>query len=70
MLSTAHLLIVVAVVVLLFGASAIPKFAKSLGQAKGEFEKGLRESREEAEKNAANSPAPQVGAQKTEEKKG
>jgi sec-independent protein translocase protein TatA len=73
MLSTAHLLIVVAVVVLLFGASAIPKFAKSLGQAKGEFEKGVRESREEAEKNAANPPAPQVGqagAQKTEEKKG
>ncbi|MBN8217569.1 MAG: twin-arginine translocase TatA/TatE family subunit [Spirochaetes bacterium] len=69
MLSTAHLLIVVAVVVLLFGASAIPKFAKSLGQAKGEFEKGLRESREEAEKNAAN-PSPQVGAPKSDEKKG
>ncbi len=39
------LLIILAVMVL-FGASAIPKFARSLGKAKSEFEKGLKEGRE------------------------
>jgi sec-independent protein translocase protein TatA len=33
-------------IILLFGASAIPKLAKSLGQAKGEFEKGVKQGRE------------------------
>lgn len=35
--------IVAGVIVLLFGASALPKFAKSIGQAKKEFEKGVKE---------------------------
>lgn len=35
--------IVVGAVVLLFGASAVPKMARSLGQAKKEFEKGVAE---------------------------
>lgn len=39
------LLIILAVLVL-FGASAIPKFARSLGKAKSEFEKGLKEGKE------------------------
>ena len=29
----------------LFGASAIPKFTRSLGKARGEFEKGLKEAK-------------------------
>jgi len=38
-----HEIIVIAIVVLiLFGAGAIPKFAKSLGKAKKEFEKGVK----------------------------
>jgi sec-independent protein translocase protein TatA len=37
------LLIVIAVVALLFGGSKLPKLARSLGSAKGEFEKGLRD---------------------------
>jgi sec-independent protein translocase protein TatA len=37
-------LIVVLVIVVIFGASRLPKMARSLGQAKGEFEKGLKES--------------------------
>ena len=38
-------LIVIAVlaVVLLFGGAKLPKLARSLGSAKGEFEKGLRD---------------------------
>ena len=38
-------IIVIAIIVLvLFGSAAIPKFAKSLGLAKKEFEKGLKEA--------------------------
>lgn len=40
-----ELLIVIAVAVLLFGGSQIPKLARSLGQAQHEFKKGLREGR-------------------------
>jgi sec-independent protein translocase protein TatA len=37
------LLIILAIVALLFGSSQLPKLARSLGSAKGEFEKGIRE---------------------------
>ncbi len=42
MLGTTEIIIIALVVVLLFGASSIPKIAKSLGQAKNEFEKGFK----------------------------
>ncbi len=38
-----QLLIVLVVVALLFGGSQLPKLARSLGSAKSEFEKGLRD---------------------------
>ncbi len=38
-----EILIIAIVVMILFGATAIPKFARSLGKAKREFEKGVRE---------------------------
>ncbi len=38
-------IVVVVVGILLFGGAAIPKFAKNLGSAKSEFEKGLKESK-------------------------
>ena len=44
------LLIIVLVVLLLFGAAAIPKLARSLGQAKGEFSKAKKEFESEAAK--------------------
>lgn len=34
-------IVVLLIAVLIFGGSAIPKFARSLGQAKNEFEKGM-----------------------------
>jgi sec-independent protein translocase protein TatA len=43
MIGTTEIIIIVAVVLVLFGATAIPKFARSLGRAKKEFEQGLRE---------------------------
>jgi sec-independent protein translocase protein TatA len=39
------LVVVIVLVVLLFGGAAIPKFAKSLGSAKSEFENGLKASK-------------------------
>ena len=37
------ILIILLIVALLFGAPRLPKLARSLGSAKSEFEKGLRE---------------------------
>ena len=42
-LGAPELLIVLAVVVVLFGGSKIPKLARSLGQAQKEFKTGLEE---------------------------
>lgn len=46
------LLVIVAIVALLFGGSQIPKFARSLGSAKREFERGLNEDPSEKPKAA------------------
>ncbi len=45
-----EVVVIALVVLILFGASALPKFARSLGQAKKEFEKALKEE-EPKEKN-------------------
>ena len=50
MFGSSELLVIVVVIMVLFGASAIPKFARSIGQAKAEFEKGMKEGKKEAEK--------------------
>ena len=39
------LIVVIVVAVLIFGGAAIPKLARNLGQAKNEFEKGLKSSK-------------------------
>ncbi len=52
MIGTTEIIIIVAVILVLFGASAIPKFAKSIGKAKSEFEKGLKEGGKEGEEEA------------------
>jgi sec-independent protein translocase protein TatA len=41
------LIIVAVVLLLLFGGSKLPQFARSLGSAKKEFEKGSREGADE-----------------------
>ncbi len=50
MIGTTELIIIAIVIFVLFGSAAIPKFARSLGQAKGEFEKGKKGSGDKAEK--------------------
>ncbi len=46
MIGPTEIIIIAAVIVVLFGATAIPKFARSIGKAKSEFEKGLKEGKE------------------------
>ena len=43
MLGSTEIIVIAGIVILLFGASAIPKFARSLGKAKKEFKEGLAE---------------------------
>ncbi len=49
--------IVLLVALVVFGGSKIPELARSLGKAKGEFQKGLSEE-EQAKEAAAATPAP------------
>lgn len=42
-------LLIIAVVLLLFGASAIPKLARSLGRAQGEFQKARKDFQKDLE---------------------
>jgi len=49
MIGTTEILIIAGVVLVLFGSAAIPKFARSLGKARKEFELGLKEGMREGE---------------------
>ncbi|MFP4431893.1 MAG: twin-arginine translocase TatA/TatE family subunit [Spirochaetaceae bacterium] len=49
MIGTTEIVVIVAAGLVLFGASAVPKFARSLGQAKKEFQNGLKEEQKEEE---------------------
>jgi len=43
--------IVLVILLLIFGASRIPKLARGLGEGVSEFKKGLKEGEQEAEQN-------------------
>jgi sec-independent protein translocase protein TatA len=57
-LGTTEILLIVAVLFLLFGATRLPQLAKSLGQSRKAFKDGLREAEleEEAEKQKLSAP--------------
>ena len=61
---TTEILLIVAVLFLLFGATRLPQLAKSLGQSRKAFKDGLREAEEEekadAQKLSSNAAAPQI----------
>jgi TatA/E family protein of Tat protein translocase len=46
-LSWGHVLIIILVVLLLFGAEKLPELGRSLGKAMAEFKKGFKEGGEE-----------------------
>lgn len=69
---TTEIILVVAVLFLLFGASRLPQLAKSIGQSKRAFKEGLDEAEKEAreedqQKISAASDAPQISAINDEE---
>jgi sec-independent protein translocase protein TatA len=47
-LGAPELLIVLLVILLIFGGAKLPKLARSLGQAQGEFKKGINEGGKKA----------------------
>ena len=49
-MGSTELMIILLIVVLVFGASAIPKLAKSIGKARREFEKAAKDVDEVKEK--------------------
>lgn len=59
---TTEIILIVAVLFLLFGASRLPQLAKSLGQSRKAFKEGMREAEEEerAEKQINAAQAPQI----------
>ena len=52
MIGTTELILIVVVILVLFGASAIPKFARSLGEAKKEFTKAMKEEEPDSTEKA------------------
>lgn len=63
---TTEIILIVAVLFLLFGATRLPQLAKSLGQSRKAFKDGMREAEEEEkaeqQKLASNAAPPQVSA--------
>jgi len=52
-LGPTELIIVLVIVLVLFGGAKLPKLAKSLGEAKREFEKGSAEGQQDAAPGAS-----------------
>ena len=66
--SMPELLIVLAIVVLLFGAKKIPDLAKGMGKGIKDFKKAIKDDDEEETKEISSKEEPKVEAS-TEEKK-
>ncbi len=68
---TTEIILIVAVLFLLFGASRLPQLAKSFGQTRKAFKDGMREAEEEEKAEQANktlpvADAPQISAMSDE----
>ena len=58
------IIFVLIAVVILFGSSKLPKFARSLGSAQSEFKKGLAEGSKDGDPKASEEDTPAVEEQK------
>ncbi len=62
---TTEIILIVAVLFLLFGATRLPQLAKSLGQSRKAFKEGMREAEEEEraeQQKLSNAQTPQVNS--------
>jgi sec-independent protein translocase protein TatA len=72
-IGTTEIILIVAVLFLLFGASRLPQLAKSFGQSRKAFKEGMREAEEEERTEQeqkqinSNAAAPQISAMSDEE---
>ena len=72
-IGTTEIILIVAVLFLLFGASRLPQLAKSFGQTRKAFKDGMREAEEEEKMEQeqkqinSNIAAPQISAMSDEE---
>lgn len=71
-IGTTELILIVAVLFLLFGASRLPQLAKSLGQSRKAFKEGMREAEEdfkeeEEQRRLSSSPRASISAASDEE---
>lgn len=64
----AEWVIIGGVVLVLFGARAIPKFARSIGRAKREFEKGIKDG-SQSDKNITEDEENQLNETESKEEK-
>ena len=53
-MGTSELLIIAVVVLVLFGGSQLPKFAKNLGSAQRELKKAMEEGKDEPDSKSSN----------------
>jgi len=51
------LIVVIVIAVLIFGGAAIPKLARSLGSAQGEFKKGVADAKSPADAGSGDAQA-------------
>ena len=59
-IGTPEIIIIVAVVVLLFGASQLPKLARSIGASAREFRKGVQQGEEDDDGQQSSEDKPDV----------
>jgi sec-independent protein translocase protein TatA len=52
------LIVIIVVAIVIFGGAAIPKLARSLGSAKTEFEKGLKEGQDASKEETTEQDKP------------
>jgi len=57
MIGSTEIIIIAVVVLVLFGATAIPRFARSLGKARREFKEGLAEGEKDGAEDSAKEKA-------------
>jgi sec-independent protein translocase protein TatA len=67
-LGPGELIIIFLIVLLLFGASQIPKVARGLGQGLREFKQAAKELQQEDDKKEEKKTEPPAGEDKPEEK--